>query len=188
VALFVPPNPSRSRYRQQVPLLPTRRGIQPCRRYTHRPTRRWLARFERANDRSRLGRVRSSIASTVPGCPSTKRAGRRAETLTSPSSRCSRLHICAAAAAATTARRRRLHGDPQTPDKRQLCSCRQWAGQIRHWRRALHRWVERERARRATLDEASAEPLPPHAAAATATNITTTTTTVSTAEGALEAS
>ena len=152
----------------------------------HSSTHEALARKIRARERQiKIGKSTLEYRQYRAWLPKYEAsAGRRAETLTSPSSRCSRLHICAAAAA----RRRRLHGDPQTPDKRQLCSCRQWAGQIRHWRRALHRWVERERARRATLDEASAEPLPPHAAAATATNITTTTTTMSTAEGALEAS
>ena len=30
--------------------------------------------------------------------------------------------------------------DPQTPDKHKNCSTRSWQGQIRVWRRALHRW------------------------------------------------
>ncbi|KAL5471316.1 hypothetical protein EMCRGX_G029415 [Ephydatia muelleri] len=34
----------------------------------------------------------------------------------------------------------RKNGDPQTPDKYQPCSTRSWQGQIRAWRRALHRW------------------------------------------------
>jgi len=74
VALFVPQTPRSLALPTTSTAATNSSWIQPCRRYTHRHTRRWLARFERANDRSRLERVRSSIASTVPGCPSTKRA------------------------------------------------------------------------------------------------------------------
>ena len=34
----------------------------------------------------------------------------------------------------------RKHGDPWTPDKLQICSKRSWDGQVRKWRRVLHKY------------------------------------------------
>jgi histone RNA hairpin-binding protein len=35
---------------------------------------------------------------------------------------------------------KRSHSDPWTPDKFRKCSTRSWQGQIRKWRRCLHKW------------------------------------------------
>jgi len=35
---------------------------------------------------------------------------------------------------------KRKGGDPQTPNKYQVCSKRSWDGQIRKWRRLLHKY------------------------------------------------
>ncbi|KAI9217671.1 hypothetical protein BC828DRAFT_390563 [Blastocladiella britannica] len=37
-------------------------------------------------------------------------------------------------------RQERKRGDPVTPTKESRCSTRTWVGQIRRWRRALHKW------------------------------------------------
>lgn len=37
-------------------------------------------------------------------------------------------------------RAQRKRGDPQTPDKNQICSTRSWMGQMKRWRRKLHQW------------------------------------------------
>ncbi|KAL7749736.1 hypothetical protein RI367_004965 [Sorochytrium milnesiophthora] len=37
-------------------------------------------------------------------------------------------------------REKRQKGHPTTPDKRQQCSTRSWVGQVRRWRRKLHKW------------------------------------------------
>ena len=34
----------------------------------------------------------------------------------------------------------RRRGDPWTPNKHQVCSKRSWDGQVRKWRRALHKY------------------------------------------------
>ncbi|KNE62590.1 hypothetical protein AMAG_07792 [Allomyces macrogynus ATCC 38327] len=41
---------------------------------------------------------------------------------------------------ATIPRHKRRRTDPHTPDKNQECSTRSWVGQLRRWRRQLHRW------------------------------------------------
>ena len=38
----------------------------------------------------------------------------------------------------------RKRSDPWTPNKNQVCSKRSWDGQIRKWRRALHRFDPNE--------------------------------------------
>ena len=35
---------------------------------------------------------------------------------------------------------KRQKGDPVTPDKYRSCSTRSWQGQIKVWRRTLHKW------------------------------------------------
>ncbi|KAJ3363491.1 Oocyte-specific histone RNA stem-loop-binding protein 2 [Allomyces javanicus] len=40
----------------------------------------------------------------------------------------------------TIPRHKRRRTDPHTPDKNQECSTRSWVGQLRRWRRQLHRW------------------------------------------------
>jgi len=37
-------------------------------------------------------------------------------------------------------KKRRTRDEPQTPDKYQKCSKRSWDGQIRKWRRLLHKY------------------------------------------------
>jgi len=41
---------------------------------------------------------------------------------------------------AVVPKERRSRGDPQTPNKHQVCSKRSWDGQIRKWRRMLHKY------------------------------------------------
>lgn len=41
---------------------------------------------------------------------------------------------------ATIPRNQRTRDMPRTPDKHQVCSKRSWDGQVRKWRRSLHRW------------------------------------------------
>lgn len=45
---------------------------------------------------------------------------------------------------AQVARNARRRGDPWTPNKLQLCSKRSWDGQVRKWRRALHKFDPNE--------------------------------------------
>lgn len=35
---------------------------------------------------------------------------------------------------------KRTRGHPWTPDKYKKCSTRSWQGQIRKWRKVLHKW------------------------------------------------
>lgn len=40
----------------------------------------------------------------------------------------------------STFRWTRSKKDPRTPDKHNSCSTRSWQGQVKAWRRALHKW------------------------------------------------